>query len=94
MGNGVSVTIYEFILARVDDVEAADSNAPDVLADCMAKRKIVVFAQWAEKIADPETPGSDPSYRLGQWHGYKAVLREIAGIWSGHADYEQEWADL
>ncbi|RMI30110.1 DUF6221 family protein [Nocardia stercoris] len=91
------MTIDDFIDARVAEIEQAALDAggePDrVLADCKAKRRIVAFARYAQTIAYGEghTQG-DPSYRLGQWHGYKAVLVQLASIWSDHPDFRTEWA--
>jgi len=71
-----------------------------VLEEVKAKRDILAVAAWAEKIADINEPVDferpeeihSSGYRLGQWHGYKAVLHALAAPYSQHPDYQQEWA--
>lgn len=60
-----------------------------VLAECAAKRRILAFARFADKIAaDPQV---DPVYRMGQAHGAHVVVAALAATYSDHPDYQEAW---
>lgn len=70
-----------------------------VLREIEAKRLVLGYADWARRIFEEderrESTGAvvhDAGYRMGQWHGYKAVLSALASAYSDHPDFQPEWS--
>lgn len=86
------MTIVEFLEARIAEVEAhpycggcgeymdCDQWMEQRLAECAVKRKILA-------MYDNE-PCPDPCHNETVYQ----VIMVLASVYSGHADYQQEWA--
>lgn len=72
-----------------------------VLAECEAKRRILAFARYADKIYADKAVDPDRDrdrfglhYLMGQAHGYHAVVAAMAAAYADHPDYQEGWANL
>jgi Family of unknown function (DUF6221) len=68
-----------FLDRKRDAYHAANWSPARVLAECEAKRKIVLRATYYASVApvDPD-----------EWH---FTLRDLAAIYADHPDYREEW---
>lgn len=98
-----SNTITEFLEARIAEDEAQNKSLPDeyghcdyesgahyesarVLAECAAKRAVVHYCAGLG-IGRRVEVEVDGQFRAALW-----ISRQMAAVYSDHADYRQEWA--
>lgn len=79
---------------RLDSANVADHvlawSPARVLAECAAKRAIIEgHPTWTAK-SQPAGQIDDEDW--GAWDEWQGTLRLLAAVYSGHPDYEQEWA--
>lgn len=58
-----------------------------VLAECAAKRRMVVRSKWIEK--DPWMAHLHDT--AGQFEGAEATLCDLASVYADHPDYDEAW---
>jgi len=95
------MTITDFILARIDDDEAAIIEAPELpftsrqmLAECEAKRRIVRDWTHAGDCGELEYEADRVGEAQDQWaleSALESVVKILAAVYADHADYREEW---
>ena len=108
--HGSPMTLTAFLLARIMEDEAA-AGAPRagagpayradpadparVLAECRAKRRVVVLADEAtglDETVDMEREAGSRGESGIHYVGDR-ILRAMAGVYDGHRDFDPSWRD-
>lgn len=81
MSKNKSMTIIEFLEARIAEDEKVALPGSQWLAECAGKRAIIKLNAGASVLGDWKTVRPEA-----------VMIRALAALYKDHPDYRQEWA--